>query len=844
MCPASPLPSDFESEDISQLDKILDRLKEEKAEQATEAVDSKRSPGLPSQISKIGKFEIDRLLACHGQATVLLARDQLLDRQVVIKIYHSTGNDFHQLLNEGRVLAKIRSPHVATCYSVEQHDDGLILVLEFVDGETLAELLGDGPLPVEACVDLTRQIAIGLKPAHQLKLLHRDLKPSNIMVQSNGHVKVIDFGLVRSVETDQSQMRSGTPAYMAPETAADAGSNCDERTDIFGIGAILYHMLTGKPLFVGKDRSETRELAARCDIQPIRRDDLPESIKDICRKCLAKDKSDRYSALDDLIADLDQFKTSRVVGRRRLAIASLLTLVCFGAVFAFWFLGKSNGSNSNQRIFAGFRQQQIELEKLIREAEINVSNGDLNGSKSKLNQARAIAMEPKFRPHYLREIDAWKEVVSGLEEGIERTNVDSILSHAKVLNESRVILAGLKKHPSVIGASGAKAIEDNRADLINATKEFALQLGGTNVLTLEAGLLLNRLNIEFPNPDRSQQIVDNLTSIRNSYRRELGGNAIRSLKVSSELAIAMTNFRDEENAIEVLEQSSAVASKGTAPAQMQYFSKQLLLAELYANRHNYPASQACFDRLEKMLPRFPDNWLELAYRLEISKMETFLGQGSYQQSIKAGEKAQEIFATSKGSICLAAEHVYSTSVLLQSYSALGQNEKAKSLADSISAGRKQTFAGESYLLAATMNEISEAMSQIGDKQRAMDSAIEAADAMSSLDKGLPIYGSIQSHNRVLLLAMQTGEFQVADSYAEKAFTWAMEHHHFEQEEWIELTNTLAKYFGESSREYQAKTVLEHAINQIESSMPMIKSSSNSWRAGALARFKARLEKVQ
>lgn len=233
--------------------------------------------------AKLGPYEIDGLLGSGGMGKVYRARDTRLTRSVAIKIAHERFSGRFE--REARSISALNHPNVCTLYDVGPN----YLVLELLEGETLAERLRRGALPVKTTLQFALQIADALVSAHALGIIHRDLKPGNVMITKSG-VKVLDFGLAKSpmdATLTGSQTLMGTPAYMAPEQRQGAPSN--ERTDIFAFGLMLCEMFTGKSLTAGQQ--------------------IPESVPQECRavvaKCIAPDPGERWQSVKDLKAVLE-----------------------------------------------------------------------------------------------------------------------------------------------------------------------------------------------------------------------------------------------------------------------------------------------------------------------------------------------------------------------------------------------------------------------------------------------------------------------------------------------------------------------------------------------------------
>ncbi len=259
------------------------------------------------------------------------ARDSKLGREVAIKtLPEEFAKDEERLARferEAKLLASLNHPNIATIHGLEEDNGTRFLVLELVEGDTLADRLRKGAMPVGESLRLALQIAEALEAAHEKGVIHRDLKPLNIKVTPDGKVKVLDFGLAKAfggdgtnVNLSQSPTLSmaatqqgvilGTAAYMSPEQAS--GEEVDKRTDIWAFGCCLYEMLTGQPLFDG--RTATHVLAAVIQTEPDW-DRLgpatPFLLKHLLRRCLAKDKAERLRDIADARFDLEQIQSGR-----------------------------------------------------------------------------------------------------------------------------------------------------------------------------------------------------------------------------------------------------------------------------------------------------------------------------------------------------------------------------------------------------------------------------------------------------------------------------------------------------------------------------------------------------
>jgi serine/threonine protein kinase len=269
--------------------------------------------------TRLGPYEILSPLGSGGMGEVYRARDSKLGRNVALKILPSEFTHDHDRIarfkREAQVLASLNPPHIAAIYGLEEANDSQFLVLELVEGDTLAQRIARGPIPVEEALAIARQVAEALEAAHEKAIIHRDLKPSNIAFTADDRVKVLDFGLAKVLEPapsaiDVSQSPTittpammtgvgvilGTAAYMSPEQAK--GRAADKRSDVWAFGCVLFEMLTGKRAFEGEDVSDT--LAAVLKGEPDW-SALPvgvaASIRTLMRWCLEKDRKRRIGDL-------------------------------------------------------------------------------------------------------------------------------------------------------------------------------------------------------------------------------------------------------------------------------------------------------------------------------------------------------------------------------------------------------------------------------------------------------------------------------------------------------------------------------------------------------------------
>ncbi len=276
--------------------------------------------------TRLGPYEILAPLGAGGMGEVYRARDGKLNREVAIKVLpEAVAEDAERLARfqrEAQVLASLNHPHIAAIYGLEKAGNLEALVLELVEGETLAERIGAGPIPVDEALAIARQIADALEAAHEKGIVHRDLKPANVKVTPEGKVKVLDFGLAKALTGDRSspdQTHSptltaaatqagvviGTAAYMSPEQAR--GKSVDKRADIWAFGAVLYEMLSGRKAFEGETVSDTLAAVLKTDPDwsalPA---DTPAAVRRVLRRCLDRDTRTRFRDVADARVEMDE----------------------------------------------------------------------------------------------------------------------------------------------------------------------------------------------------------------------------------------------------------------------------------------------------------------------------------------------------------------------------------------------------------------------------------------------------------------------------------------------------------------------------------------------------------
>jgi eukaryotic-like serine/threonine-protein kinase len=318
--------------------------------------------------SQLGPFRIETWLGAGGMGEVYRATDMKLQRAVAIKVlpdsFAQDPNRLARFQEEARALAALNHPHVGAIYGLEESAGVVALVLELVEGPTLAERLAVGPLRFDEVVWIARQLAEGLEAAHERGIVHRDLKPANIKITPDGNVKILDFGLAKAAgslpgaaltpspagtrDATQFGVVLGTVGYMSPEQAR--GQPVDKRTDIWAFGCVLFEMCARQPPFAGATISDTQ--AAVVEREPdweLVRADTPPSLVRLLRRCLRKDPKLRLRDIGEARIALSPDSAAEDLpvrpGKRRVAaIAAILGLVALASGVAVYGPSRSNGT--------------------------------------------------------------------------------------------------------------------------------------------------------------------------------------------------------------------------------------------------------------------------------------------------------------------------------------------------------------------------------------------------------------------------------------------------------------------------------------------------------------------
>jgi TolB-like protein/predicted Ser/Thr protein kinase/Tfp pilus assembly protein PilF len=286
-----------------------------------------KSQRLAEMLGELGDYELLEEVGRGGQGVVFRARQKSLDRIVALKVISlgQWASEAHlkRFRREAHAAASLDHPSIVPIYEVGERDGSCYFSMKFVEGGQLDEVVRQTPMSIRQAAELIAKVARTVHYAHEHGILHRDIKPGNILLDRNGEPHLTDFGLARLLDTQSSVTRTidvlGTPSYMAPEQAAGETTKLSKATDVYGLGAVLYQLVTGQPPFAGGTTYETIRLLRDTDPRPPRllNPKLGREVSTICLKCLEKDPKRRYSSALALAEDLEHWLKHEPIQAKR-----------------------------------------------------------------------------------------------------------------------------------------------------------------------------------------------------------------------------------------------------------------------------------------------------------------------------------------------------------------------------------------------------------------------------------------------------------------------------------------------------------------------------------------------
>ncbi len=525
-------------------------------------------------------YTILEKLGQGGMGSVFLAVDQKLGRQVAIKVMSHTAlhskKSMARFASEIQTVAVLKHPHIAQLYSAGEKDDIPYYVMEFVDGPTMDEQIGGAPIEPRTAAELVGILARAIDYCHQQGIVHRDLKPSNILMDGQ-HPKIADFGLAKAFESESQATQTGevlgTPAYMAPEQAAGETGAIGPATDIYGLGAMLYYALTGRPPFNAP--SSVNMLAQVISDDPIgpRRlqKSIPRDLETICLKCLEKKPTRRYPTAAALADDLQRFLDEKPIQarpvsgwermikwvRRRPAVAALLMLMTLAvpAIMAGLIYHSNQLSVALNREKAALAEADRELQRANRLAEqgSELSSWLLGKFGSQLRQLSG-SMKARY------------ELTRRIGEYLDRSTPDMPRQARFVRRfgdayQKLGVSQGAESHSSLGNTSEALPLIDRAIELFDQALE--IDPGDVISMNLKINALISRAEIQSvlgkhkeaaESLQRSRALFDAITNDRSSDHRLLRVSLMQAeysqLHADQKLREASKKLGDLEAAIE------------------------------------------------------------------------------------------------------------------------------------------------------------------------------------------------------------------------------------------------------------------------------------------------------
>src|SRR5881398_1585409 len=315
---------------VAEVDSSAGSLDELSRDNAKPTSGVKEAARAATMLGELGDYELLEEIGRGAQGVVFRARQKSLNRTVALKViglgHWATEAHLKRFRREAESAASLEHPCIVPIYEVGERDGSCYFSMKFVEGGQLDEIVRRTPMSIRQAVELIAKVARTVHYAHEHRILHRDIKPGNILLDAKGEPHLTDFGLARLVESESSVTQTldvlGTPSYMAPEQAVGNNAAVSSTTDVYGLGAVLYHLLTGHPPFAGGTTYETIKLLEDTEPRPPRllNPKIDRDLSTICLKCLEKDSKRRYSSALALAEDLERWLKHEPIDAHRTGI--------------------------------------------------------------------------------------------------------------------------------------------------------------------------------------------------------------------------------------------------------------------------------------------------------------------------------------------------------------------------------------------------------------------------------------------------------------------------------------------------------------------------------------------
>src|SRR6266850_7414745 len=315
---------------VAEVDSSAGSLDELSRDNAKPTSGVKEAVRAATMLGELGDYELLEEIGRGAQGVVFRARQKSLNRTVALKVISlgqwASKPHLKRFRLEAEAAARLEHPGIVPIHEVGERDGSCYFSMKFVEGGQLDEVVRHTPMSIRQTAELIAKVARIVQYAHEHGILHRDIKPGNILLDAKGEPHLTDFGLARLVETESTVTRTlevlGTPSYMAPEQAAANNTQLTSATDVYGLGAVLYQLLTGHPPFAGGTTYETIKLLLETDPRQPRlwNPKVDRDVSTICLKCLEKDPKRRYSSALALAEDLERWLKHEPILARRTGI--------------------------------------------------------------------------------------------------------------------------------------------------------------------------------------------------------------------------------------------------------------------------------------------------------------------------------------------------------------------------------------------------------------------------------------------------------------------------------------------------------------------------------------------
>ena len=387
---------------------------------------------------KVAGYEILGVLGEGGMGIVFKAKQDRLGRNVALKMIRAGAGarpqDLARFEAEAQAVAAIEHPNIVRIFEISEHGGMPFCSLEYLSGGSLAKLIGGKPQPPAEAARIVSSLAAGMEVAHKRGIIHRDLKPANVLIAHDGTFKVTDFGLVKRLEDDSSQTRTGailgTPSYMSPEQANGQTHQIGPPADQYALGAILYELLTGRPPFHGTSVMDTLDQVRKKEPVPPSQlqTKIPRDLETICLKCLEKDPAKRYADVTAMAEDLRRFQAGEPIVARPISKPERLWRWCMrnkvvaglSATAALLLVVAAAGGTTSAVIIRGKNEKLIDTNKALGSANtaLGIAKNQAEDrrkeaeAKQKLAERAAWAANEQNR----KSVEAEMQLLSRLED--------------------------------------------------------------------------------------------------------------------------------------------------------------------------------------------------------------------------------------------------------------------------------------------------------------------------------------------------------------------------------------------------------------------------------------------